>query len=58
MSNMNFLEKLLDGVAVEWKSLKDLTTSTKNIKWREVDRSYRYIDLTSGHLYKPPLSPA
>ena len=47
MSNMNFLEKLLDGVAVEWKSLKDLTTSTKNIKWREVDRSYRYIDLTS-----------
>ena len=47
MSSVNFLEKLLDGVSVEWKALKDLTLPTKNIKWRETKRTYRYIDLTS-----------
>ena len=47
MSSVNFLEKLLDGVSVEWKALKDLTLPTKNIKWREAKRTYRYIDLTS-----------
>ena len=47
MSSVNFLEKLLDGVSVEWKALKDLTLPTKNIKWREAKRIYRYIDLTS-----------
>ena len=31
MSSVNFLEKLLDGVDVEWKALKDLTLPTKNI---------------------------
>ncbi|MCW2312904.1 restriction endonuclease subunit S [Rhodoferax antarcticus] len=44
---MNFLEKLLDGVAVEWKTLGDVTLPTSNIKWRDTSRSYRYIDLTS-----------
>ncbi|HCO9352567.1 TPA: restriction endonuclease subunit S [Escherichia coli] len=47
MSEMSYLEKLLDGVEVEWKTLEDITLRTSNIKWREVIRSYRYIDLTS-----------
>lgn len=47
MSSVNFLEKLLDSVDVEWRALKDLTLPTKNIKWREARRTYRYIDLTS-----------
>ncbi|WP_001292894.1 restriction endonuclease subunit S [Escherichia coli] len=47
MSELNYLEKLLDGVEVEWKTLEDITLRTSNIKWREVIRSYRYIDLTS-----------
>ncbi|EOR9974586.1 restriction endonuclease subunit S, partial [Escherichia coli] len=34
-------------VEVEWKTLEDITLRTSNIKWREVIRSYRYIDLTS-----------
>jgi len=44
---MNFLEKLLDGVAVEWKPLRKVVLPTSNIKWRNTDRIYRYIDLTS-----------
>ncbi|EFM2017102.1 restriction endonuclease subunit S [Escherichia coli] len=47
MSELSYLEKLLDGVEVEWKTLEDITLRTSNIKWREVIRSYRYIDLTS-----------
>lgn len=47
MSDVNFLEKLLDGVAVEWKALGEITLPTTNIKWRDADRIYRYIDLTS-----------
>ena len=50
MSNVNFLEKLLNDVDVEWKALKDLTLPTRNIKWREANRSYRYIDLTSVNI--------
>jgi type I restriction enzyme, S subunit len=50
MSGMNFLEKLLDGVAVEWKALRDVVLPTSNIKWRNADRIYRYIDLTSVSL--------
>ena len=44
---MNFLEKLLDGAAVEWKPLRKVVLPTSNIKWRNTDRIYRYIDLTS-----------
>lgn len=44
---MNFLEKLLDGVAMEWKALGEVTLPTSNIKWRDASRTYRYIDLTS-----------
>ena len=44
---MNFLERLLDGVAVEWKALRDVVLPTSNIKWKDTDRIYRYIDLTS-----------
>ena len=47
MSGMNFLEKLLDGAAVEWKPLVEVVLSTSNIKWKNTDRVYRYIDLTS-----------
>ena len=47
MGEMNFLEKLLDGVGVEWRALKNITLPTANIKWREVKESYLYIDLTS-----------
>src|SRR5690554_2736297 len=44
---MEFIEKLLDGVGVEWKPLGEITLRTSNIKWRDATRSYRYIDLTS-----------
>ncbi|HCJ8793368.1 TPA: restriction endonuclease subunit S [Escherichia coli] len=47
MSELSYLEKLMDGVEVEWKTLEDITLRTSNIKWREAIRSYRYIDLTS-----------
>lgn len=47
MSRVNFLEKLLGGVEVEWKALREITLSTGNIKWRDTTRAYRYIDLTS-----------
>ena len=44
---MSYLEKLLDGAGVEWKALGDVILPTHNIKWRDVARSYQYIDLTS-----------
>ena len=47
MSEIAFLEKLLDGVEVEWKPLGEVTQRTSNIKWRDATRSYQYIDLTS-----------
>ena len=47
MSNLNFLEKLLDGVEVVWWPVSDVTKRTNNIKWQEATRSYQYIDLTS-----------
>ena len=50
MSELAFLKKLLDGVAVEWKALGEVTLPTSNIKWRDAERTYRYIDLTSVHI--------
>ncbi|HCC3965083.1 TPA: restriction endonuclease subunit S [Salmonella enterica] len=47
MSEMSYLEKLLDGADVQWKTIGDVSLSTSNIKWREAKRTYRYIDLTS-----------
>ena len=47
MSKVNFLEKLLDGKTVEWKALRKVTLPTNNIRWRDTDDTYRYIDLTS-----------
>lgn len=47
MINSSFMEKLLDGVEVDWKSIGEVTLHTNNIKWKDVTRSYRYIDLTS-----------
>lgn len=50
MSSMDFLEKLLDGVAVEWRELGEVTLTTSNIRWRDTERAYRYIDLTSVNI--------
>lgn len=36
-----------DDVDVELKSLGDVTLPTSNIRWKDTDRPYRYIDLTS-----------
>ncbi len=47
MSKLNALEKLLDGAEVVWKTFGEITLPTSNIKWRDTNRTYRYIDLTS-----------
>lgn len=47
MSDLGFVEKLLDGVGAEWLPLDDVTLPTSNIKWANTDRVYRYVDLTS-----------
>ncbi len=47
MSDTDFLGKLLDRVSVEWRALGEVTLPTANIRWRDTDRTYRYIDLTS-----------
>lgn len=50
MSDLTFLEKLLNGNDVKWKALSEVTLPTSNIKWRDTDRTYRYIDLTSVNI--------
>jgi len=50
MSELNYLERLIDGVPVVWKSIGEVTLRTNNIKWGEATRTYRYIDLTSVSL--------
>ena len=47
MSQLNYLEKLLDGVEVVWFPISEVTERTTNIKWRETSESHQYIDLTS-----------
>lgn len=47
MSELSYLDKLLDGVDLQWKTIGEVSSRTSNIKWREATRSYRYIDLTS-----------
>ena len=47
MSNLDYMDKLLDGVEVEWKTLADITLPTSNIKWRDVEHTHLYIDLSS-----------
>lgn len=47
MSDRGFLEKLLDGAAVDWVPISEVTLQTPNIRWSEVDGTVRYIDLTS-----------
>ena len=47
MSVLSYLEKLLNGVDIQWKTIGEVTLRTSNIKWREATRSYRYVDLTS-----------
>ena len=50
MNSGNYLDKLLDDVGVGWKALGELTLPTSNIKWREAERTYCYIDLTSVNI--------
>ncbi|MEQ3477764.1 restriction endonuclease subunit S [Klebsiella variicola] len=47
MSELSYLEKLLDGAVVQWKTIGEVTSQTNNIKWREATRTYRYVDLTA-----------
>lgn len=47
MSSPSYLQKLLDGANVGWRALADVTLPSSNIKWRDTERTYRYIDLTS-----------
>ena len=47
MSDLDYMHKLLEGVEVEWKTLADVTLPTSNIKWRDIDHTHRYIDLSS-----------
>ena len=42
-----FMDKLLEGVEVEWKTLGAVTLPTANIRWKDTNDTYRYIDLTS-----------
>lgn len=39
--------ELLQGAEVEWKALGEVVLPTSNIRWRDTNKSYRYIDLTS-----------
>jgi len=50
MSNLSFMEKLLDGVQVEREALREITMPTRNIKWRDENDTYHYIDLTSVNI--------
>ena len=44
-----YLENLLsfNDNKTKWKTLGEVTLSTSNIKWRDTDSAYRYIDLSS-----------
>ena len=47
MSQLNFMEKLLDGVEVEWKALGEVISNVKKIDWSKTNKKYKYIDLSS-----------
>lgn len=47
MSQLSFLDKLLDGAEVGTKPISKIIKKTKNIKWKETSASHRYIDLAS-----------
>lgn len=44
---MNYVDQLLNGQKVEWKTLGEVVLRTSNIKWNNTNKSYKYIDLTS-----------
>lgn len=46
MSKPDILD-LVRNAPMEWKTLKEVTVPTKNIRWKEVSDSRRYIDLSS-----------
>ena len=39
MSRMNYLDKLLDGVAVEWKALKDIGSYVRGLVYNKSSES-------------------
>ena len=43
-------ENELAKVGFEWKSLGEITLKTENIKWKETNLNYQYIDLTSVNI--------
>ena len=43
MSSMDFLDKLLEGVAVEWRALGEVTSPTSNIRWRDAEQRCRRV---------------
>ena len=43
-------ENELAKVGFEWKSLGEVTLKTENIKWKETNLNYQYIDLTSVNI--------
>lgn len=47
MRGSDFVERLLDGVAVEWKALGEVTLPTSNIRWKDAGQKYLYVDLAS-----------
>ena len=47
MSASTFLDELLDGAEVTWITLAAVTFPTSNIKWKAINRVFRYIDLGS-----------
>ena len=47
---MSKIEKMIAELCpngVEWKALSEVVLPTSNIRWRDTNKSYRYIDLTS-----------
>ena len=37
----------MNSVGFEWKALKEVTSTTRNIRWAETGETYQYIDLSS-----------
>ena len=46
---MTYLEKLLDGAPVEWRSLGEVCLKTENVRWTALspETEFQYIDLAS-----------
>lgn len=49
MSEMNYLDKLLDGVGVEWKALEDVAEYVRGLVYNKSDESSDGVGATSPH---------